>query len=64
MAGRVVLLWPDNDEAGQMCMQKLAAILTGMGCRLRLSILLYLGVSGYKARMQPIQFSGRYSDEL
>ncbi len=43
LAGREVLLWPDNDEAGQACMQKLAAILAGMGCKVRLLAVAVLG---------------------
>lgn len=43
LAGLEVLLWPDNDEAGHGCMQKLTTILTGLGCRVRVLDVALLG---------------------
>jgi putative DNA primase/helicase len=36
LSGRRVILWPDNDEAGKDCMQKLAATLLELGCAVHL----------------------------
>ncbi|WP_299944464.1 DUF927 domain-containing protein [uncultured Microbulbifer sp.] len=43
LRGRQVVLWPDNDEAGTYCMQKLAVILHGLGCAVSLLRLQALG---------------------
>ncbi|WP_323845299.1 DUF927 domain-containing protein [Microbulbifer magnicolonia] len=45
LRGRQVALWPDNDEAGTGCMQKLAAMLHGLGCAVSLVRLQALGDS-------------------
>jgi uncharacterized protein (DUF927 family) len=33
LKGRVVLIWPDNDKAGQSCAGQLTTILKGIGCK-------------------------------
>lgn len=34
LRGRLVRLWPDNDQAGKLAMREVAAYLAGLGCRL------------------------------
>ncbi len=36
IAGRAVMIWPDNDEAGKRYAQAVAEILRGLGCTVRL----------------------------